>query len=126
MSTDTDRVALTSMSVLSADVVERLVGPGPGVPGVEEKTLWRFGDFAVALIRYSPGSGSLGRGHLAAHHHIWVVSGSCTLAGRRLRPVVRPRPPGAEHAVGEVGPEGCTPIQMHRPHPRRRPSLLPG
>ena len=56
MSTDTDRAALTSMSVLSADVVERLVGPGPGVPGVEEKTLWRFGDFVVALIRYSPGS----------------------------------------------------------------------
>jgi hypothetical protein len=128
MTTETDRAALTTMSVLPADEVERLPwAQVPACPGVDEKTLWQFGDFVVALLRYSPGSGTPGRGHLAAHHHIWVVSGSCSLAGRRLEAGSYAHvPPGAEHAVGEIGPEGCTLMQMHRPHPPQEAELLPG
>ncbi|HET7689987.1 MAG TPA: hypothetical protein VFK41_06400, partial [Nocardioidaceae bacterium] len=92
---------------------------------VEEKTLWRFGDFVVALIRFSPGSGSPGRPHLAAHHHVWVVSGSCTFAGRELTAGSYVHvPPRTEHEVREVGPEGCVLLQMHRPHPPREADRL--
>jgi glyoxylate utilization-related uncharacterized protein len=128
MTTEADRAALTTMSVLPADEVERLPWvPIPACPGVDEKTLWQFGDFVVALVRYAPGSSTPGRGHLVAHHHIWVVSGSCSLAGRRLDAGSYVHvPPDAEHSVGEVGPEGCTLMQMHRPHPPQEAELLQG
>ena len=128
MMTEADRAALSTMSVLPADEVERLPWvPVPACPGVDEKTLWKVGDFVVALLRYSPGSSTPGRGHQAAHHHIWVVSGSCLLAGRRLEAGSYVHvPPGAEHSVGEVGPDGCTLMQMHRPHPPQEAELLQG
>lgn len=88
----------------------------PGCPGVREKELWRFGDFVHALIRYEPGSSTPGRPHLAAHHHIWTVSGNATIGGR---PLVTGSyvhvPPGVEHPVRDVGPDGCTLLQVHRP-----------
>ena len=126
MSTDTDRAALTSLAALPADEVERLPWvPVPACPGVEEKTLWQFGDFVHALVRYSPGSGSPGRPHLAAHHHIGVVSGSCSLAGRQLGAGSYAHvPPGAEHGISEVGPDGCMVLQMHRPHPPQEAQQL--
>jgi hypothetical protein len=33
-------------------------------------------------------------------------------------------PPGARHPVSQIGPEGCTVLQMHRPHPPREAELL--
>lgn len=128
MSTDSDRAALADLAVLPADEVERLPWlPVPACPGVVEKTLWQFGDFVVALVRYSPGSGSPGRPHLAAHHHIWVVSGTAALAGRRLEAGSYVHvPPGVEHGVGEVGPDGWVILQMHRPHPPQEAELMHG
>ncbi len=62
MTTDTDRAALTTLAVLPADEIERLPWlPVPTCPGVEEKTLWQFGDFVQALVRYAPGSSSPSR-----------------------------------------------------------------
>lgn len=91
--------------------------PVTGCPGVSDKILWRLGDFVEALVRYAPGATSPGRPHLAAHHHFWVVSGAATVAGRRLDAGSYMHvPPGVEHAVTEVGPEGFTVLQMHRPH----------
>jgi len=126
MTTDTDRIALSRLAVLTAEEVEQLPWlPVPTCPGVEEKTLWQFGDFVHALVRYSPGSSSPGRPHLAAHHHVWVVSGACTLAGRRLPAGSYAHvPPGTEHGVHDVGPDGCVLLQMHRPHPPHEADLL--
>ena len=126
MTTDTDRAALTTLAVLPADEIERLPWlPVPTCPGVEEKTLWQFGDFVQALVRYAPGSSSPGGPHLAAHHHIWVVSGTCTLAGRRLGAGSYVHvPPGAEHPIAEVGPDGCVMLHMHRPHPPKEAQRL--
>jgi hypothetical protein len=43
--------------VVPADEVERLPWvPVPACPGVDEKTLWQFGGFVVAEVRYYPGS----------------------------------------------------------------------
>ena len=128
MSIDTDRMALTTLAVLPAQEIERLPWtPVPACPGVSEKTLWQFGDFVHALVRYLPGASSPGRPHLAAHHHLWVVSGSCTLARRRLGPGSYVHvPPGAEHGVRDVGEDGCVLLQLHRPHPPQEADLLGG
>lgn len=94
-------------------------------PGVHEKTLWRLGDFVQALIRYQPDASTPGEPHLAAHHHIWVVSGVATVAGRRLPAGSYVHvPPGSRHQISDVGPEGCTILQMHRPHPPREAESL--
>ena len=99
-----------------------------GVDGVHEKVLWRLGDFVQALVRYEPGATTAGEPHLAAHHNIWVVSGAATIAGRRLvAGSYLHVPPQVQHPVADVGPEGCTLLQMHHPHaPREALDLVEG
>ena len=91
--------------------------PVAGCPGVYEKELWRLGDYVQALIRYDNGASSDGEPLLAGHEHIWVVSGAATIAGRRMiAGSYMHVPPGKRHPIEDVGPEGCTLLQMHRPH----------
>jgi quercetin dioxygenase-like cupin family protein len=118
--------ALSDLPVLDAEQVASLAWTAvTGCPGVEQKVLWRLGGFTQALIRYAPGAGTPGLPHLAAHHHVWVHSGEITFAGRRLSAGSYAHvPPGAAHAAGDVGAEGCTLLQMHRPHPPREAELL--
>ena len=79
----------------------------------------------VAFIRYEPNAATPGAPHLAAHHHIWVVSGAAEVAGRRLVAGSYVHvPPGSGHPVENVGREACTILQMHRPHPPREAELL--
>jgi hypothetical protein len=90
--------------------------PVPACPGVSEKELWRRGDFVDALIRYEPGSATRGGPHTTADHHIWVVSGAATVAGRPVEAgsyVYVPR--GIAHPIRDIGPDGCLLLQMHRP-----------
>ncbi|MEV4709416.1 cupin domain-containing protein [Actinoplanes sp. NPDC049316] len=91
--------------------------PVPDCAGVVAKDLWRAGDLHDALISYEPGSATPGRPHPTAHHHIWVVSGSASIAGR---PVVAGSylyvPPGTDHPIA-AGAGGCLLLQMHRPLP---------
>jgi hypothetical protein len=121
-----DSTALTELSVLTAAQVDTLPWtPVPGCRGVDQKVLWSMGGFTQALIRYAPGSATPGIPHLAAHHHVWVHSGEITLAGARLTTGSYVHvPPGVAHAANEVGAEGCTLVQMHRPHPPREAELL--
>lgn len=118
VTTDT-RGALDALYALNPMEIDGLPwSPVDGCDGVHEKILWRFGDFVQALIRYQPEATSAGEPHLAAHHHIWVVSGAATVAGRRLLTGSYMHvPPGAWHPVTDVGPDGATLLQMHRPHP---------
>jgi hypothetical protein len=91
--------------------------PLPGSPGAHLKVLWRFGDIVQGLLHYTPGATSAGEPHLAAHHHIWVVSGAVTIAGRRLTAGSYIHvPPGVAHPTTDVGPEGCTLLLMYRPN----------
>jgi uncharacterized RmlC-like cupin family protein len=90
--------------------------PVPGCPGVQEKELWRSHDMVHALIRYEPGAATPGRHHHAGHHHIWVVSGSATFAGRRLvAGSYAYIPPKVDHPIQDVGVDGCIMLQLHRP-----------
>jgi mannose-6-phosphate isomerase-like protein (cupin superfamily) len=116
--TKNDQMALDMLRVLDADEIERLPWmPVSGCEGVYEKRLWRFDSFVQALLRFEPGGVAPGRPHLAAHHHMWVVSGEATIAGRRLTPGSYVHvPPGVHHRVEDVGPHGCVVLQMHRPH----------
>ena len=126
MSAMSDREALESLYSVDAHQIDELPWEQvPGCPGVHEKILWRFGDFVVALIRYQPNATTPGVPHLAAHHHIWLVSGAAEVAGRLLVAGSYVHvPPGVEHPVESVGGEACTILQMHRPHPPREAELL--
>lgn len=112
------REALSDLYILDADRVDELAWePVPGSPGVVKKLLWHLGDYTQALIRYDPGSSTPGDPLLAAHQHVWVLQGTATIAGRVLRSGSYLHiPPGYRHRVSEVGAEGCTLLQMHRPH----------
>ena len=90
----------------------------PGCPGTVAKDLWRSGDMHDALISYQPGSGTPGRPHSGADHHIWVLSGSASIAGRRVGPGTYVHiPPGTEHPITDIGEDGCLLLQVHRPIP---------
>ena len=96
--------------------------PIPGCPGTVAKDLWRSGDLHDALISYEPGSGTPGRPHPGADHHIWVISGSASIAGRPVGAGCYVHiPPGTEHPITDVGEEGCLLLQMHRPLPNGTP-----
>ena len=114
----TARDALGALYSIDATGIEQMDWqPVTGCPGVTDKILWQLGDFVQALVHYAPGSGSQGRAHLAAHHHLWVVSGTAKVAGRQLAPGAYMHvPPGVDHPVTDVGPEGFTLLHMHRPH----------
>jgi hypothetical protein len=117
MTTAYARPAPAGLTVLGPGEIDRLPWrPVPGCPGVRATDLLRLGDAHDVLIAYEPGAGTPGEPHPGGHHHIWVVAGSATIAGRR---VVAGSyvyvPPATGHPIGEVGPEGCTLLQMHRP-----------
>jgi quercetin dioxygenase-like cupin family protein len=128
MTTDvlTSRDALETLYSVDAVQIDALPWePVPGCTGVTKKLLWHLGGFTQALIHYEPGATTAGEPHLAAHHHIWVVSGAITIAGRRLiAGSYMHVPPGVRHFADEVGGEGCTLLQMHRPHPPTEAELL--
>lgn len=112
------RVEPGTILSLTRDEIDRLEWRAvPGCPGVLAKDLWRSGDLHDALISYPPHSGTPGRPHTGAHHHIWVVSGSATIAGR---PVATGSyayvAPGTAHPI-DAGAQGCLLLQMHRPLP---------
>ena len=118
--------SLHSLQVLDAADIDALEWtPLAGCPGVEQKVLWQLGSFTQALMRYAPGSSTPGEPHLAAHHHVWVHNGEITFAGKRLTAGSYAHvPPGVAHPAVEVGAQGCTLLQMHRPHPAREAERL--
>jgi mannose-6-phosphate isomerase-like protein (cupin superfamily) len=86
-------------------------------PGVRARELWRAGDFVHALIVYEPGARTAGLPHLAACHHIWVISGAATIGGKQVDAGSYVYvPPGVAHPIVGRGAEGCTLLQVHRPH----------
>lgn len=85
-------------------------------PGVHMKTLWRSGDTTLGIMRVDPGHENPEHAHHAAHHHILVLDGECTMLGKRVGPGSYVYiPPTVPHAVTEVGPQGCTFFYTYRP-----------
>jgi hypothetical protein len=106
----------TLMTLSPVDIDERPWQPVTDCPGVFGKELWRRGGFVDALIRYEPRSSTPGGPHPAADHHIWVVSGEASIAGQRVGAGAYVYVPAAvAHPIDNIGPDGCTLLQMQRP-----------
>jgi mannose-6-phosphate isomerase-like protein (cupin superfamily) len=100
----------------AADVEAMDWEPLRDLPGVGHKVLWQSGEVVIGLVRVEAGHEKPAHEHYSAHHHIWVVSGSCTMIGRPLAAGSYVYvPPGVSHEVADVGPEGCVYFYTHRP-----------
>jgi glyoxylate utilization-related uncharacterized protein len=112
-----DRDDLAALRVLSAGDVDGIPWmPLRGLTGVTQKVLWQAGDIVIGLIRVEGGHDKPAHAHDAAYHHIWIVSGSCTMVGQPLTAGAYVYvPPGVDHEVGDVGAEGCVYFYTHRP-----------
>ena len=113
MNTTTARTHAT-VEILDPGNIDQLAWKSvPGCPGVRAAELRSAGNAHDVLIAYQPGAGTPGQPHSGLSHHIWVVSGSATIAGRRVTAGFYVYvPPGTSHPVTEVGPEGCTLLQI--------------
>jgi hypothetical protein len=110
-----ERNDLAVSSLSPAEIDQLPLRPVMGLEGVRAAELWRRGDLVDALIVYDPDAATPGVAHLAAHHHIWVVSGEATIGGRVLTAGSYVYvPPKVAHPI-TAGGEGCTLLQMHRP-----------
>lgn len=86
------------------------------LPGVHQKTLWRSGDTTLGLMRVDAGYENPEHSHHAAHHHILILDGECTMLGKRVAAGSYVYiPPSVPHSVTEVGDQGCTFFYTYRP-----------
>jgi hypothetical protein len=72
--------------------------------------LWQdpAGKSVAGLLHLDPDARVLPHMHLRAVHHLWVVSGSCTIDGRMLDAGSYGFvPAGREHGIEQVGRAGC-------------------
>ena len=108
---------LGRLMILETEAVDRLPWERlRDLDGVFSKILWRSGDVAIGLIRVDAGAEKPAHVHHGAHHHIWLVSGSATMLGRPLSAGSYVYiPPGVEHEVTDVGPDGCVFFYTFRP-----------
>src|SRR5690348_1057267 len=88
--------------------------PVPGHPGVWHKTLRHSGTGGAALIRFDPGASTPGHPHPDAEHHIWVLYGEATVAGRAvLTGGYAYVPAGELHPIRNTGPTALQLVQIH-------------
>lgn len=86
------------------------------LPGVHQKVLWRSGDTSLGLMKVDAGHENPEHTHHAAHHHILILDGECTMLGKHVGAGSYVYiPPTVAHAVTEVGPDGCTFFYTYRP-----------
>lgn len=105
---DPTRLDTATAVVPASDVEARPWLPLPDSPGVTYKALWRAGRSVAGLMRLAPGAGVAPHTHDHAHHHVWVVAGSCRVLGHDVGAGSYAHiPAGVEHAVA-AGPDGCT------------------
>jgi mannose-6-phosphate isomerase-like protein (cupin superfamily) len=84
--------------------------PFAGIAGVRDRVLWQdpAAKSFAGLLHLDPDARVLPHLHLRAVHHLWVVSGSCTIDGRVLDAGSYGFvPAGREHGIEQVGRAGC-------------------
>ena len=87
-----------------------------GQPGLQYKVLWRSGDVVLGVMELAEGAENTEHTHYGAHHHILVLSGSCTMVGTELDAGSYIYiPPGVVHGVKDVGEGGCRLFYTYRP-----------
>lgn len=77
-------------------------------PGVRRTTLSAHGGTAAGTLTVQPGSELAEHTHASHGHHVWVISGTAEVLGRRLGPgSYWYVPAGPSHALAAVGDEPC-------------------
>jgi quercetin dioxygenase-like cupin family protein len=94
----------------SRDIASLPWRPFASGQGVCDRVLWQdpAGASYAGLLHMEPGTSVAPHRHRGAVHHLWVVSGECTINARTLGPgsyVFVPQ--GLEHAIQQAGPTGC-------------------
>jgi mannose-6-phosphate isomerase-like protein (cupin superfamily) len=109
---DLGRVIVATSAALDAEPWTEL----RGIDGVAHKVLWQSGDVSIGLIRVEPGNHKPEHVHHAAHHHMLITRGSCSMLGTQVDAGSYVYvPPGVPHAVDDVGPEGVEFFYTYRP-----------
>ncbi len=107
---------LGKLIAMSGDDIEALPWETTDRPGVSRKSLWQSGDVTLGLMRVDEGHVNPEHVHHAAHHHILVLSGECTMVGKRVGPGSYVYiPPTVPHAVTDVAAGGCIFFYTYRP-----------
>ena len=108
-------VAPTMQSILPEAVVldaaavdglswRRLSGMGQA----RSKLVWRAGDSVAGVMEVDPHGVVPAHVHPGTHHHVWVLSGRCSILGSELGPGAYVHiPAGVEHSITGVGADGC-------------------
>jgi hypothetical protein len=92
--------------------------PFAGISGLRDRVLWQdpAGKSLAGLLHLDPGVSVLPHIHLHATHHLWVVSGSCTIHGRMLDAGSYGFvPAGRTHGIEQVGRAGCLLFYVYLP-----------
>ena len=84
--------------------------PFAGMSGLRDRVLWRdpAAKSLAGLLHLDPDGRVLPHIHPRATHHLWVVSGSCTIDGQMLDAGSYGFvPAGRSHGIEQVGRAGC-------------------
>ncbi len=109
---DLGRVLVRTAAALAAEPWEEL----RGIDGATHKVLWQHGAVVIGLIQVEAGSEKPEHTHHGAHHHMFITRGSCVMLGERVDEGSYVYvPPGAAHAVSDVGPDGVEFFYTYRP-----------
>jgi mannose-6-phosphate isomerase-like protein (cupin superfamily) len=114
---DTGRDDLGKVLVLTVSQLQEMPWEElRGIEGATHKVLWQSGAVVIGLIRVEPGRVKPPHTHHGAHHHMFITRGSCVMLGQRVDEGSYVYvPPGVEHAVDDVGPEGVEFFYTYRP-----------
>jgi hypothetical protein len=79
-----------------------------GMEHARSKLLWRAGDSVAGIMEVGPYEQIPGHAHAGSHHHMWILSGHCTVLGSELGPGGYAHiPAGVDHGIAGVGADGC-------------------
>jgi hypothetical protein len=97
--------------------------PFAGLSGARNRVLWQdpAAKSVAGLLHLDPDASMLPHIHLRATHHLWVVSGSCTIDGQTLDAgSYEFVPAGRSHGIEQVGRAGCLLfyVYLHQGTPR--------
>jgi mannose-6-phosphate isomerase-like protein (cupin superfamily) len=101
--------------------------PFAALSGVRDRVLWQDpADKSLAgLLHLDPDASVLPHIHLRASHHLWVVSGSCTIDGRTLDAGSYVFiSAGRSHGIEQVGRAGCLLFYVYLHQGTTRPAAV--
>lgn len=79
-----------------------------GMEQARSKLLWRVGDSVAGVMEVDPKGELPVLVHPGTHHHMWILSGWCTILGSELGPGAYVHiPAGVDHGISGVGAGGC-------------------